>query len=207
MPSRGVIRVLAGPNGAGKSSVGGVALQQGGAVYYNPDHVTALLLSTGAMSAREEANSLAWHRCVEQLTRAIERKSDFTFETTLGGTTIPRLLARAADEGLEVHVWFVALDSADLHVQRVRERVAAGGHDIPEQKIRARYTTSPLNLARLLPKLASVAVFDNSAPPDDEGVVEPRLLLRMRNGIVVTSVHPSDAPAWSQPILAAATGR
>ena len=65
-------------------------------------------------------------------------------------------------------------------MQRVKERVAAGSHDIPEQKIRERYLTSRANLVRLLPHLASLRVFDNSADADPKKAQPPRpVLLRV----------------------------
>jgi predicted ABC-type ATPase len=64
--------------------------------------------------------------------------------------------------------------------------VARGGHDIPEDKIRTRYDSGRENLIRLLPKLASLHLYDNSALPDPEtGFVEPRLILRLEKGQVI----------------------
>jgi predicted ABC-type ATPase len=64
---------------------------------------------------------------------------DASFETTLGGNTIPALLEEAMAVGIEVLVRYVGLDSVDLHIARVRAGVARGGHDIPEGKIRERF--------------------------------------------------------------------
>ena len=64
------------------------------------------------------------------------------------------LLERALAVGLEVRVWYVGLSSPELHLARVRARVAKGGHDIPEAQVRARYDSSRLNLIRLLPRRA-----------------------------------------------------
>jgi predicted ABC-type ATPase len=123
---------------------------------------------------------------------------------TLGGDTITRLLEEALDRGLEVHVWYVALESADLHVQRVRERVAAGGHDIPEERIRSRCDSSRENLIRLLPKLTSLHLFDNTAPPDPEtGTVEPRLILKMESGRILEVARDAQIPPWASGIVAA----
>jgi predicted ABC-type ATPase len=202
---RGVIRVLAGTNGAGKSSVAGAHLRAAGAGYFNPDEVARELFASGAVESLAEANAEAWKRGADELRRAIVGQADFTFETTLGGNTIPQLLETASDEGLEVHVWYVGLESAALHVQRVRERVAAGGHDIPEAKIRERYDRSRENLIRLLPGLSSLHLFDNSAPPDAEtGFVEPRLLLKMEGRKIVEIAPDADIPYWAQQIVIAA---
>ena len=84
------------------------------------------------------------------------------------------LLFEALDSGLEVAVFFVGLVSADLHLARVRSRVVAGGHDIPEAKVLQRYTSSIANLVRLAPRLTELRVFDNSADADPKVGQRPR---------------------------------
>lgn len=202
---RGVIRVLAGPNGGGKSSIGGASLRARGSNYYNPDEVAHEILSTGAVDSLPEANSLAWKRGVEELRCAIDRRTNLAFETTLGGNTIQALLSEAADNGLEVHIWFVCLKSPELHIERVRARVAEGGHDIADEKIRSRYNSSRENLIHLLPKLARLHLYDNTATPDpDTGIVEPRLILNMKAGRIVEAPDDVEVPDWASGILHAA---
>ena len=101
--------------------------------------------------------------------------NDYAFETTLGANTIPALL-RDACEQHEVSIWFCGLENVELHLQRVAERVEAGGHDIPEAKIRQRFDSSRLNLIELLPHLTTLHVYDNSRPADADGQVEPLLV-------------------------------
>src|SRR5437899_2385939 len=121
------------------------------------------------------------------LTQATERTLEALgghFETTLGGATITALLERALASGLDVRVWYVGLGSVELHLARVRARVAAGGHDIPEATVRRRFHDSRLNLIRLLPRLTELRVYDNSAEADPRAGVapEPRLLLQLARG-------------------------
>ena len=94
----------------------------------------------------------------------------------------------------------------ELHVARVRARVAKGGHDIPESRIRERYDASRLNLIRLLPSLHELWVYDNSVEADpDAGVApEPRLVLHLRRGTIVGPRDVSLTPAWAKAIVAAA---
>ena len=63
----------------------------------------------------------------------------------------------AASASHDVLVWFCGLRDAAQHIQRVRLRVARGGHDIPEDRIRQRCRTSLLNLIILMPRLRSCA--------------------------------------------------
>jgi predicted ABC-type ATPase len=153
-----------------------------------------------------EANAAAWHQGRRLLERAIAERLDFAFETTLGGNTLAALLAQAADKGAEVHVLYIGLSSPELHLERVRARVRAGGHDIPEEHIRRRYEHSRLNLVHLLPKLASLRVYDNSAEADPAKgrVPEPRLVLHMEKGKIKNPDDLANAPAWAKPVVAAA---
>ena len=59
----------------------------------------------------------------------------------------------------QVQIAFV--DTPGLHIARVRARVARGGHDIPEARVRDRFDTSRLNLIRLLPRLTELVVYEN----------------------------------------------
>src|SRR5438128_3388114 len=136
------IYVLAGVNGAGKSSIGGAAFRQFKGDYYNPDETARTLMAADPALSQLEANSAAWNAGVSLLKQAIEERLDFAFETTLGANTIPRLLAHAASQAIEIHVWYVGLSNPELHIERVQARVRRAGHDIPEADIRRRYEHS-----------------------------------------------------------------
>ena len=206
--------MLAGCNGAGKSSVGGTALQQAGADYFNPDDAARRIAAANRNRSpplRQDAvNAAAWSEGRRLLARTIDERLDFAFETTLGGNTIADMLERAATAGITVNVWFVGLATVELHLERVRRRVARGGHDIPAAKVRERYQRGRENLIRLLPHLAAVRLFDNSANADpDRGVAPtPRLLLDCRRGRIVAPTHLAALMAgtleWAKPIVAAA---
>jgi predicted ABC-type ATPase len=200
------IYVLAGTNGAGKSSVGGAMLLESGAEYFNPDEAALRFLSMNPGMTQEEANSAAWRQGKRLLERAISERLDFAFETTLGGHTMAALLDYALSEKIEVRIWYVGLATPELHIARVRSRVASGGHDIPEVKIRERYDSSRLHLVDLMPKLTELRVHDNSEEGDPRSGVapHPRLLLHMDRGKIVDSCDLTTALEWAKPILAMA---
>jgi predicted ABC-type ATPase len=204
------IYVLAGTNGAGKSSIAGAMFERAGAAYFNPDDAARLIRARNPHLGQTQANSAAWREGVRLLERAIAEHRAFAFETTLGGRTITALLQRARAAGLAVHVWYIGLGRPELHLARVRARVARGGHDIPEARIRARYDSGRLNLIRLLPTLTALRLYDNSAEADPHAGVapEPRPILHVVGGKVVWSCPLAETPDWAKPILAAAlTGR
>ena len=200
--------VLAGVNGAGKSSIGGAALLARNVPYFNPDLAARALLQAHPGMDQETANAHAWAMGRDGLARALDAGLNFAFETTLGAATFTDMLLAGTAAGAQVHVWYAGLTSVELHMQRVQERVAAGGHDIPEQKIRERYVNSRANLVRLLPHLASLRVFDNSADADPKKGQPPHpvLLLHMACGRIVSHIALGRVPQWAKPIMAAAVG-
>jgi predicted ABC-type ATPase len=200
------IWVLAGTNGAGKSSIAGEMVRSQGADYFNPDEAARKILAANPGIGQPDANSAAWHEGRRLLERAIAERLDFTFESTLGGNTIPSLLERAAQAGIEIRVWYVGLSSPELHMARVRARVGKGGHDIPEPTIRKRFDASRRNLIHLMPRLTALRVYDNSVEADPDGghAPRPQLVLHLDRGRIVDDSDLSRTPAWAKPIVAAA---
>lgn len=200
------IYVLAGTNGAGKSSIGGAMIHATGANYFNPDEAALQIRAADPRLTQAAANSAAWHQGKLLLERAIASRQDFTFESTLGATTIPALLAKAASLGFEVRVWYVGLSTPELHIARVRARVAKGGHDIPEADIRRRWETGRQNLIRLLPRLKELRIYDNSADadPGTGAVPVPMLVLHVRCGRILGPRDLSATPVWAKSLVDAA---
>ena len=200
------IFVLAGVNGAGKSSVGGAALLARNVDYFNPDLAARALLQEQKGMDPDAANAHAWALGRRGLERALREGGNFAFETTLGANTLPDMLLAGARQGALVHIWYAGLASPELHIQRVGERVAAGGHAIAEQKIRSRYVSSRANLIRLMPWLASLRVFDNSAVADPKAGQRPTplLLLNMQATRIVSLIALDQVPQWAKPIVATA---
>jgi predicted ABC-type ATPase len=196
------ITVLAGTNGAGKSSIGGTRLEAARTPFYNPDVETQALMAANPGMTLDESNAAAWRIGKERLEDAIAERHSFNFETTLGGTTITRLLAKAHDNGLRLRIWYCGLSDVELHIARVRARVRRGGHDIPTIKIRERYDASRTNLCSILPSLDELMLYDNSieADPGSGEPPQPVLLLHFRDGKILSRV--SSMPNWAKPIAA-----
>lgn len=179
-------------------------LRRAGGEYFNPDEATQRIRAANPGLSIADANGLAWNVGRRLLERAIAQRLHYAFETTLGGRTIPALLRKAMASGLDVRIWYVGLVSPELHLVRVRSRVAKGGHDIPEDRIRARYDRSRLNLIELMPALTELRVYDNSenADPDSGIAPAPVLLLHCVRGAIVESCDVTATPHWAKPILA-----
>jgi len=206
--TRPVLYVLAGVNGGGKSSIGGHLLERAGLTWFNPDtFARELKAATGC--DQETANANAWQESMHRLEEAIAKGSNHAFETTLGGNSVAAKILQATKTHA-VLIWFCGLSSPELHIARVEARVAAGGHPIPEEKIRERYPLAQMNLIKLMPHVAYLKVYDNTAEASADGTVpDPILVLEMENGQVI-SPDPDDletlqrAPEWAKALLEAA---
>jgi predicted ABC-type ATPase len=88
---------------------------------------------------------------------------------------------------------------------RVRSRVARGGHDIPEEKIRERYDQSRIHLIELMPKI-TLRVYDNSidADPHAGHAPQPVLILHLAKRKIVHIVGLAKTPEWAKPVIVAA---
>ena len=203
--SRPVLYVLAGVNGAGKSSIGGHLLTRAGLAWFNPDaFARELAAATGC--DQTSANAAAWTEGMRRLDAAIAQGQSFAFETTLGGRSVPARI-RHASRTHDVLVWFCGLDSPELHLARVRQRVTAGGHDIPQAKVRERWHSAIANLIALLPHLAEVRVFDNSTSvAPGQPVPDPTPVAVIQQGRLAWPAADDAAqlartPDWAKPVL------
>ncbi len=208
MPARPFLFVLAGVNGAGKSSIGGHLLRQAGLDWFNPDDWARQLCREFGMNQRE-ANGRAWTEGFSRLRSAIAERRNHAFETTLGGQSIAATLAEACATH-DVLVWYCGLASPQHHIARVRARVAAGGHPIRDADIHRRYPLALQNLIALLPALAQLQVYDNSAEAGPgQPVADPQLVLQMDGGRLTWPAADDVAqlrqtPDWAVPVLEAA---
>ncbi|MEE3623763.1 AAA family ATPase [Nitrospirillum sp. BR 11752] len=205
---RPFIVVLAGVNGAGKSSVIGTLLAAHGLSYFNPDTMARHMVAQTGL-APDAANMRAGRQGLTNLRQAIADETSYAFETTLSGSAIPALLLAAAATH-RIVMLYCGLETVELHLRRVAQRVAFGGHDIPEAKIRERWITSRANLIRILPVISRLQLFDNSVTVGTGDDIPPaRLILETREREIFVPVAGDLAalasiPDWAKPIFQAA---
>ena len=148
--------MLAGPNGAGKSTFYESYLSTLGLPFLNADVLAA---HTG-MESYESAARIADARKL-----FVERRMGFVTETVLSDPVGAKVnfLAEAATAGFDVQLIYIGIEDANAAVERVAARVRAGGHDVPLEKIIARYARTLDNLERAIAQLPRVTVYDNSS--------------------------------------------
>ncbi len=131
------IIVVAGPNGAGKTSFARQHVDTGRRTF---TFVNADEISRGLSAASLTHRDLQATRLMLKLIDALAaRRADFMIETTLAALTYLDKISQWRRTGYHVSLVYLRLPSADHAVERVRRRVAAGGHAIPELTIRRRF--------------------------------------------------------------------
>lgn len=163
-PSAPTVYIIAGPNGAGKTTFARdfLPLYADCEQFVNADAIAAGLSPFAPESVAFQAARIMLQRIH---TLADERK-DFAVETTLSGRTYIRFIHEWKKHGYSIVLFFLWLPSVEMHLQRVAERVAKGGHDIPEPVVRRRYTAGIRNLIQLyLPIVDSCRILENTSKP------------------------------------------
>ncbi|MBO7077022.1 MAG: zeta toxin family protein [Bacteroidales bacterium] len=96
----------------------------------------------------------------------LERKADFAIETTLATRSLMQIVRQAQQQNYETTVLYFWLNSPDLAIERVRDRVESGGHHIPDAVIRRRYVMGLQYLFDVyIPVIDRWILADNSKPP------------------------------------------
>jgi predicted ABC-type ATPase len=156
--------IIAGPNGAGKTTASYTILPDmlDCKEFVNADEIARGLSPFQSDKAVIDAGRLMLRRIKE----LIKHKSEFAFETTLSSRSYVNTIIRAKESGYFVTLVFFWLNSPDLAIERVKNRVREGGHDIQIDTIKRRYYSGVKNLFNLyIPVSDYWMVIDNSENP------------------------------------------
>jgi len=148
---------LVGSNGAGKTTFFDTFLRHTGLPFVNADEIgRALSLSDPYEAARLAAGIRDDH---------LARSASFCIETVFSDPQGDKVdwLRRAGDAGWRVLLIWVRIDSVELSVARVRQRVEVGGHDVPDEKLIARFERTARNARAALAFVELGLVVDNSS--------------------------------------------
>ena len=135
--NQGKIIIIAGPNGAGKTSFAREFLPKEAACL---NFINADLIAAGLSPFEPEKAAIkAGRMMLTEIAQHLARRSSFALETTLSGRSYAEQIPVWRSLGFRVELYFLSLPTAEIAVQRVAERVAQGGHNIPEATIRRRF--------------------------------------------------------------------
>jgi predicted ABC-type ATPase len=185
--------IVAGPNGSGKSTIytGANIKDFNRSVWIiNPDLLTARIQAVETISL-QKANLEAVRRIYTWLEASIAAHQTVGVETVLSTDKYRNLVLAAKARRFEIRLIYVILKSADLNVDRVRIRVAEGGHHVAKRKIIERRERSLQQLPWFLEHADGAWIFDNSGSKphrigtkiNGEIVLEPAALPEIRNAV------------------------
>jgi predicted ABC-type ATPase len=182
--------MLAGPNGAGKSTFYDVFLADSPLPFLNAD----------LFSAETGVDSLEAARILDAARdRLIEDQLGFITETVFSDPYGQKLgmLRKAIDAGYAVTLIYIGLANTVLAGRRIDQRIARGGHDVPRERLAARYERSLTNLREAISFVPVVELFDNSV------VDEPyRHLATFKDGSVAYRTSGA-LPGWCRALIGA----
>jgi predicted ABC-type ATPase len=202
LSERPFLLVFAGPNGSGKSTLTNYLIAAGidFGEYINPDEIAATLEMPEPQRSRQAQTIADFQR-----DRCLTKGLSFSFETVMSHPSKVELMVRADDAGYDVTLYFVCTSNPEINVRRVENRVSKGGHDVPKDRIVARYRRA----LELLPSAALVArrtvLFDNSALvgylanamlPDPKAGLRPVAEV-IRDGKDYEVTLEADVPFWA----------
>ena len=156
-----IFYLFAGVNGAGKSTL------------YNTECLDINIKDSVRINTDEIVRKIGdWKNNSDQIKAAkiaINLRNDcfqygksFNEETTLTGKTILKNIDKAKEQGYELQLFYVGLNSSDIAKERVKNRVEKGGHNIENDVIEKRYYESLKNLKKIISKFDKVYLYDNS---------------------------------------------
>jgi predicted ABC-type ATPase len=132
-------------------------------------HVRDMFNDTrSGMKITESVSFKAARLMLNELDEYTKAGESFAFETTLSGAHYLQRIQEWKDLGYSVKLWFIALSSPELAISRVKERVAQGGHNIPEEVIRRRYTTGLENLPKYQKVVKSWVLLNGDKTPPEQ---------------------------------------
>lgn len=158
------ISIIAGPNGAGKTTAAIALIPDLMSTY---DYLNADEIARGLSPLKPESVSLlASKLLIKRLREMLQMQRSFAFETTGSGTNYIKYIKEAKKKGYEIHLSYLWLSNPEIAIKRVANRVAHGGHHIPENIIRRRYFLGLTNILNYYLPLADKAIIsDNSISP------------------------------------------
>jgi len=166
--------LFAGVNGAGKSTFH-KALKRDFGIRVNLDEIIHDQFNNEWRCPEAQMN--AGRIAVRLIKDCLNGESSFNQETTLTGRTIVSNIKKARENGFDVILYYVGLESVELSIERVTKRVVNGGHGIPEEDLQRRYANSFENLKLVLPLCNQAHIYDNSKD-NAHGILNPLIILQ-----------------------------
>jgi predicted ABC-type ATPase len=193
LQQRPVLIFLAGPNGAGKTTFFETYLEPLGLPYVNADRIARILRTAEPAEKADAIDRRAFAEAERLRAALVEARLSFCTETVFSDPARAKVgfLEDARQRGFSVFLVFIGLADPVLSIARVKQRVRQGGHDVPDDRLRARFPRTLANLREAVALVDEAFLFDNSSYD-----APYRAVLVYREGRVIGCYPP--LPAWTR---------
>jgi predicted ABC-type ATPase len=148
--------IIAGVNGVGKSSFSG-------AVIPSDPELFGKVIDVDKLASEEKLSAIqAGKIASKMILDCIEKKENFTQETTLSGAKTLATIKLAKAQGYTVRLFYIGLDTAAESLERIKNRVRYGGHNIPQSDVKRRFLTRQSDLLKVVPLCDFVEFYTNT---------------------------------------------
>lgn len=171
--------IIGGVNGVGKSSISGVLSAE------NSD--LGIIIDTDKITQELGGDKIKGGKiAVKRIADCLNKGINFTQETTLSGVRTIKTIQKAKEADYFIRLYYVGVSSSEESVERIKNRVRKGGHNISDEDILRRYSKRFEDLSKVLPYCNEVRFFDN-----DNGFVE---VAEYKNGMLI--IKTERIPKW-----------
>lgn len=133
-----ILYIIAGANGSGKTTFAINFAKLENLKFINADEIAKEYDPNDIQKYKVKAG----RRFFEELGKSLKQNESFAIETTLSGKYLVKVINKAKEEGFYINLTYLFLETEDENIYRVKNRVLKGGHDVPVEDIKRRYTRS-----------------------------------------------------------------
>ena len=190
MPDKKQLWLLAGANGVGKSTFYKSFLASTGIIFINADLIARQIAPENPEARSYEAAAIA----AKLRSSFLHKGLSFCFETVFSHPSKIDFVAEAKSLGYEIILVYIHLQSTELNLARIAQRVSEGGHNVPEEKVLARIPRTMGYIHDVLPLVDIARIYDNSSR--DRPFVS---VADLKGGQLKLTMKP--VPEWATEIL------
>lgn len=145
--------IIAGPNGSGKTTLAKELVKEDNIVFLNVDEI--------AKRKKDSVGIKSGRLLLEEMDAMFACGESMVLESTVSGHFHNRVIERARKAKYEIVLVYIFLDSVEQNLERIKQRVALGGHNVPEEDVRRRYVRSRANFVDISKRVSYWELYYN----------------------------------------------